>query len=85
MISSMSQKECEYQEICPTTNFWIEEKKAFIASTCKTRDCILCTLRISFKTQKIEKGTEEWNRIVRFFLERRKQFPPYGLIKLHRR
>jgi hypothetical protein len=74
--------ECEYQKICPTTNFWVEEKKKFIETVCKASECAFCVMRGNFEAQGIGKNAEEWNRLVNFYAERKKQFPPHGVIKV---
>jgi len=73
-------KECEFQEICPTTNYWVEDKKDFIEEVCKTRKCVDCIQRLDFINEDIRKGSEEWQKRVKYFEERRKMYPPYGII-----
>lgn len=72
---------CEFQEICPTTNFWVKEKKDYIKTVCNTEESRKCVQRMSLVAQKIRKGTEEWESRVKHFEERRKLFPPHGLIQ----
>lgn len=74
--------ECEYKEICPTTNFWVEEKKDFIKEVCNTEEHKKCTTRQDYIDLGITKDSEEWKKIVKYYIERKRQFPPYGLIEM---
>jgi len=75
-----SVKACEFQEICPTTNYWIEEQKSFIKEVCKTNKCVDCIQYFDFINQQIKKDSEEWKQIVKNYEKRRKKYPPYGVI-----
>lgn len=76
--------ECEFKEICPTPNYWVEKQKDFIERTCNTEEHKICLQRTSFVAQNLTKGSEEWKRIVEYFEERKKKYPPYGVINLER-
>jgi len=72
--------ECEFKEICPTTNYWVEEKKEFIREVCNTREHKCCIQQQDFVNQKLTKNSEEWKKIVEYFKLRKQQYPPYGII-----
>jgi putative component of membrane protein insertase Oxa1/YidC/SpoIIIJ protein YidD len=74
--------ECEFQPICSTTNFWVVEKADFIKEVCKTEEHVNCLHCLDFVNQGIKKDSEEWKKIVKFFEERCKQFPPHGVINV---
>ena len=77
----MNTKECMFKPICPTTNYWVEEKKDFIVSTCNTNCHKLCTSFEALTRQRLTPDSTEWQRILKYYEERKKQFPPYGIIK----
>lgn len=76
-------EKCEFQEICPTTNYWIIKQKDYIKQTCKTSGCEKCIQRMCFIGQKLRKGTKEWKELVHYYEQRQKKFPPYGLIETY--
>ena len=74
-------KECQFKEICPTTNFWVEEKADFIKATCDSKMHAICTQHISFEATGITKGDTLWTEMVAMYAERKKKYPPHGVIR----
>lgn len=75
-----SDMQCKFQPICPTTNFWVEEKADYIKSVCKTAECNNCLQHQELVREGLTEQSIEWQRRVKHFEDRRKQFPPYGVM-----
>jgi len=74
--------ECQYKQICPTTNYWLEDNKEYINDICNTK---LHTECVQFKTCEslnIKKDSKEWKRMISYFEERKRLYPPHGIMNI---